>query len=97
MRQAPARLKVYASHNVEVDFRRCQPPTTLHTAMLRRVEALERRAVRDSDLVLACTDSDASRLRELYGRISALEVIPNGFDAKLLNADMEGCLSSWGR
>ena len=88
MRRTPTRLKVYASHNVEVDFLRDQPaPWALRNTMLRRVQALERRAVLDSDLVLACTDGDASRLRELYGPVSPLEVIPNGFDAELLNSD----------
>ena len=88
MRRMGTRLNVYASHNVEVDFLRAQPtPRGLRKAMLRRVETLERRAVRHSDLVVACTDADASRLRELYGAPPALEVIPNGFDAELLGCD----------
>lgn len=88
MRRTPTRLKVYSSHNVEADYLRYEPaPWALRTSMLRRVEELERRAVRDADLVLSCTDGDASRLRELYGPVSALEVIPNGFDAELLTSD----------
>lgn len=88
MRRMPARLKVYASHNVEVDYLRYEPaPWALRTTMLRRVQELERRAVRDSDLVLTCTRADATRLRELYGPVSTLEVIPNGFDAELLDSD----------
>lgn len=88
MRRTPTRLKVYGSHNVELDFLRAQPvPWGLRNMMLRRVEELERRAVRDSDLVVACTDDDASRLRKLYGSAPAFEVIPNGFDAELLSSD----------
>jgi len=88
MRRTSTRLNVYASHNVEVDFLRAQPaPGALRKTMLRRVETLERRAVRHSDLVVACTDADASRLRELYGAPPAVEVIPNGFDAELLDGD----------
>ncbi len=88
MRRTPTRLKVYASHNVELDFLRAQPVSSaLRNTMLRRVEELERRAVRDSDLVVACTDGDASRLRKLYGSAPAFEVIPNGFDADLLNSE----------
>ncbi len=88
IRYTPTRLKVYASHNVEVDFLRQQPaPWALRKAMLRRVQTLERHAVRDSDLVLACTDGDASRLRELYGPISTLEVIANGFDSEVMQSD----------
>ncbi len=92
MCRTPTRLKVYASHNVEVDYLRYEPaPWALRRIMLRRVQALERRAVRDSDLVVACTDGDASRLRELYGPVPSLEVIPNGFDAELLTSDgMDG-------
>ena len=54
--------------------------------MLHRVQALERHAVRHSDLVVACTDADASRLSELYGAPPALEVVPNGFDAEIVNS-----------
>jgi glycosyltransferase involved in cell wall biosynthesis len=86
MRRTRTRLKVYASHNVEVDYLRYQPtPRALRETMLRQVQALERRAVRDSDLVVACTGDDAARLRDLYGPIGTLEVIPNGFDAGLMD------------
>ena len=93
IRHAPARLKVYASHNVEQDYLRHQPaPWALRNPMLRRVEGLERRAMCDSDLLVACTDADASRLRELYGPVPT-EVIPNGFDAELLTSHrMDGVL-----
>jgi glycosyltransferase involved in cell wall biosynthesis len=90
MRRTPARLVVYSSHNVEVDFRRTEPaPAALRTLTLRAIAALERRACRDSDLVLACTQRDAERLGELYGPLRRTEVVPNGFDGDLLRGSRE--------
>ncbi len=90
MRRTPARLKVYSSHNVEVDFRRTEPaPAALRNLTLRGVAALERRACRDSDLVIACTQRDADRLEDLYGPLRRTEVLPNGFDGDLLSAGRE--------
>jgi glycosyltransferase involved in cell wall biosynthesis len=90
MRRTSARLVVYSSHNVEVDFRRTEPaPAALRTLTLRAIAALERRACRDSDLVLACTQRDAERLGELYGPLRRTEVVPNGFDGDLLRGSRE--------
>jgi|SRR5215211_3705507 len=76
--QGPA-ARVYASHNVEADFAR---------AAARTVARLERLAVRDSDLVLACTEADGHRFRGLYGDDVRFAVVPNGFDDALLDADV---------
>ena len=90
MRRTPARLRIYASHNVEVDFRRTEPaPAALRTLTMRGIAALERRACRDSDLVLACTERDAERLDDLYGPLPRTEVVPNGFDGDLLRASRD--------
>jgi glycosyltransferase involved in cell wall biosynthesis len=77
---------VYVAHNVEVDFAAAHPPSFLPRAILRRLAELERRAVEASDLVVTCTESDAERLRSLYGG-SDYAVVPNGFDDGLLGFD----------
>jgi glycosyltransferase involved in cell wall biosynthesis len=83
MDRAPG-LPVYSAHNVEIDYARAQPSGWLaRSATLRRIEALERRAVRRSALVVACTDPDAARLRELYGPAPPIETIPNGYPGYL--------------
>jgi hypothetical protein len=56
---------------------------------LRRLAALERRAVRSSALVVTCTAADALRMRELYGGESRFEVIPHGFDEALRDLDRQ--------
>lgn len=82
----PARAKVvYSAHNVERDFHaadchRC----ILRGPALRRIEHLERLAVRESDLVVTCSRGDVARIEELYGRPRATGVVPNGVDASLL-------------
>ncbi len=59
---------VYAAHNVEYDFARARMRRSIvRGAMLGRLAALERRAVRSSALVVTCTAGDAERMRELYG------------------------------
>jgi glycosyltransferase involved in cell wall biosynthesis len=77
---------VYVAHNVEVDFAAAHPPSFLSRTLLRRLGELERRAVQASDLVVTCTESDAERLRSLYGG-SEYAVVPNGFDEELLGFD----------
>jgi glycosyltransferase involved in cell wall biosynthesis len=86
MERAPRSVRVvYSAHNVEYDYLRLQPlRRRVRGAMLLRTRTLERRAVRASDLVVACTTDDASRLMELYGPAPA-EVIPNGFDERVLH------------
>jgi glycosyltransferase involved in cell wall biosynthesis len=81
MRRLPRGTKVvYSAHNVERDYLASQPSRWLAPrAAMRRLTALERRAVETSDLVLTCTDTDGERLVALYGRPPRLEVIPNGF------------------
>ena len=78
---------VYSAHNVEADYTRAQTGRVGLGAFARRVESLERRAVAASDLILACTDDDAQRLRELYGPRGEVVTVPNGFDEALLDFD----------
>lgn len=69
---------VYSAHNVEHDFLAAESHHyRVRDAALRRVTDLERRAVRRSDLVLACSERDAARMGELYGQHPGL-VVPNG-------------------
>ena len=85
MERAPRGVKVvYSAHNVEYDYLRLQPLFRgVRGQMLRRMRALEQRAVQASDLVVTCTAADASRMAELYGP-KTMEVIPNGFDDRSL-------------
>ena len=69
---------VYCAHNVEKDYAVAASP--FYHLFARQIEDLERRAVRASDLVVACTDADGRRLGGLYGEPKALAVLPNGFD-----------------
>jgi glycosyltransferase involved in cell wall biosynthesis len=86
MGRAPRGAKVvYSAHNVEHDFLAERPGRTARAA-LRRISALERRAVGVSDLVVTCTEADRLRLTARYGPPSAAEVIPNGFDDGLLGS-----------
>jgi glycosyltransferase involved in cell wall biosynthesis len=81
---------VYSAHNVEADYTRAQIGRRVGLrAFARRVESLERRAVANSDLILACTDDDAQRLRELYAPRVEIETVPNGFDEALLDFDRD--------
>ena len=87
-RARPLTKVVYVAHNVEVDFAAAHPPSLLPRAILRRLAELERRAVEASDLVVTCTESDAERLRSLYGGAD-YAVVPNGFDDELLGFDRD--------
>jgi glycosyltransferase involved in cell wall biosynthesis len=81
---------VYAAHNVEYDYFRMQASRArIRAAMADRIWTLEQRTVRASDLVLACTNSDARRLRHLYTAVPPIEVVPAGFEDALLNEDHE--------
>jgi glycosyltransferase involved in cell wall biosynthesis len=76
----------YSAHNVELDYQAEQPTLRLiRKSVLRRIERCERAAVGLSDVVIACSDSDADRLRVIYGELQRGVVIPNGFDADLLD------------
>jgi glycosyltransferase involved in cell wall biosynthesis len=69
---------VYSSHNVEADFVSVQHrPARLARIARRRIERLERQAAQRADLVLACTQADATRMDELY-RPARTTVVPNG-------------------
>jgi glycosyltransferase involved in cell wall biosynthesis len=78
---------VYSAHNVEWDFWRSHRDPPVPTPALRRLRALEARAVAGGDLVVASTAADEARLRELYGEQPAFAVVPNGFDDALLELD----------
>jgi glycosyltransferase involved in cell wall biosynthesis len=87
-RMRPSARVVYSAHNVEYDFAQAQMRRSIVSdAALRRLAALERRAVRASALVVTCTAADAERMRDLYGGDTRFEVIPNGFDEALLDGD----------
>jgi hypothetical protein len=78
----PAPLRVYTSHNVEVDhFRMTRSDVALPAFWAARLRALEGGAVARATLTAVCSDEDAARMRELYGvDEGALAVIPNGYD-----------------
>lgn len=79
---------VYSAHNVEYDFAGARTrPSIVREAAMRRLAAIERRAVHASHLVVTCTHADAERLRQLYGGVGPVEVVPNGFDDGLLAVD----------
>ncbi len=84
----PAPLKVYTSHNVEVDHFRMTGADVLAPAFwTARLRALEGRAVRRATLTTVCSEEDAARMRELYGvPEAALAVIPNGYDETAVEA-----------
>jgi len=79
---------VYVAHNVEYDYFHAQRlRARTSRRMAARILALERQAIRSSDLVLACTGGDAARFRSLYGRTPPIEVVPAGFGDGLLDGD----------
>jgi glycosyltransferase involved in cell wall biosynthesis len=84
----PDATVVYSAHNVERDYfaAECTGRSAGHWS-LRRLELLERQAVRDSALVLSCSAQDAARLEQLYGGCSRTAIVPNGVDSSLLRLD----------
>ena len=78
----PAPLKIYTAHNVEADhFRATQGNLGRSDRWRGEIEALERHAARAAGLIVACTDEDAARFRELYGIDPArITIAPNGWD-----------------
>jgi glycosyltransferase involved in cell wall biosynthesis len=81
---------VYSAHNVEGDVVDAgQPRSGWRLAAAQRVAALERLAVRSSDLVLTCTRADGERLATL-DRDTPFEVVPNGFEEMLLEVRRPG-------
>lgn len=83
---AGSALRVYHAHNVEAQrWQSAAPRVIARDAWGARLAALERRAVRDSDVCVACTDEDAELLRTLHGARD-VEVIANGYDETALRA-----------
>lgn len=81
----PSTAVVYSAHNVERDYHGADPePQLLRAPALRRIEHLERVAVRSSDIVVTCSDADIQRLTSLYGAPHESAVVANGFDAEIL-------------
>lgn len=73
-------LRVYHAHNVEAERWRTIAPRVLgRGAWGQRLAALERRAVAESDVTVACTEEDAALLASLHGARD-VEVIGNGYD-----------------
>ena len=73
-------VRAYHAHNVEADRWRSSAPRVWRPRHWgERLAALERRAVADSDLCVACTEEDAALLRSLYGARD-VEVVANGYD-----------------
>lgn len=86
-----ARLRVYASQNVEADrFLSAGPRILARSHWAKRLRALEGGAVRDADLTVACSEEDAARLRALYGaREDEVAVIANGYDERVCRPPAE--------
>jgi glycosyltransferase involved in cell wall biosynthesis len=77
---------VYASHNVEADlFGAHAERSPFHRLLARRLRSLERDTVEASDLIVACTESDGARFKELYDAKAPIAIVPNGFDSRLLD------------
>lgn len=81
-----AKLRVYASQNVEAD--RFWPEAARFSSPRRwreRMTALERDTVQAAHVTVACTDEDAARFAELYSVGSErIVVVPNGWDEREL-------------
>ena len=76
---------VLAAHNVEApkfaDYARAAGSPATTRPWLRAIERIERRAVRDAELVLAVSDADAGELHERYAIApERIVTIPNGAD-----------------
>jgi len=71
---------VYSAHNVEADYAVMEPYSRIRTWFAPHIGKLERKAIDASDLVVACTDADGRRFRQLYGNPKKLVIVSNGFD-----------------
>jgi glycosyltransferase involved in cell wall biosynthesis len=81
MRRVTANTRVvYSAHNVEADYAVLEPYSRIRTWFAPLMRKLERRAVHASDLVVACTEADGNRFRQLYGNPKKLAIVSNGFD-----------------
>jgi hypothetical protein len=92
LERSAARLKVYASHNVEYDHFLMTAPRLLGGARWAAgIRELERGVVEAVDLVVACSDEDATRMRALYGvPADGVVVAPNGFDETAIRPPRPG-------
>jgi Glycosyl transferases group 1/Glycosyltransferase Family 4 len=83
-----APVKVYTAHNVELDhFRETHASLGSSHRWMRELEALERQAIEQSSLIVACTPEDAARFTELYGvEPGRLALAPNGWDETRVSA-----------
>lgn len=86
---AGSALRVYHAQNVEAQRWEASAARAFwRTGWGRQLAALERRAVQESDLSVACTEEDAEQLRRLHGA-RAVEVVANGYDETALAAPSE--------
>ena len=77
-------LRVYHAHNVETLRWRSSAPRVWRAQYWgEQLARLERRAVQESDLCVACTEEDADALRALHGARD-VEVVANGYDETTL-------------
>jgi hypothetical protein len=77
-------LRAYHAQNVESErWRESAPRVWRREHWGGRLAELERRAVGESELCLACTDEDAQLLRSVHGARD-VEVVPNGWDETAL-------------
>lgn len=74
---------VLSAHNVEYDYMRDRVRRPTRARIAARARTLEGQAVREADLVVACTDTDLRRLSELYAPVDRSVVIPNGFGTRI--------------
>ena len=73
-------LRVYHAQNVEAEsWRAVAPRVWGRERWAARLEEMERRAVRESDCCVACTEADAATLRSRYGARDVI-VAGNGYD-----------------
>lgn len=75
------KLRIYASHNVELDLYKVLHGDAKTRRIVEIVEHCERRLIRSADIVTGCSEGDISRFREIYGPISSTVVLPNGVGA----------------
>ena len=85
------RLVVYESHNAEYVLKeRYLHHNLLERMLLKVVKHIEGRACRESDLILAVTESAGDKLSRLYGiDESKICVIPSGVDVDLIKPSSE--------
>lgn len=75
---------VYSSHNVEAPLkaavlRKAGVKSETRAKVVGLVDALEREAAAGSDLIIACSDADASTYRS-WGKRGPMMTVPNGID-----------------